>query len=217
MTLSKRLRFEVLRRDNHTCRYCGASAPNVQLEVDHVVPRSLGGSDRPWNLVTACHDCNGGKSAMRPDQPLIEGPSEEAIRTVRAAREVIGYLWGALPQDVASDRVRAELANRFTDDRVDDETWVDTAAWSRDLMAFAQAVHDVCDIAEEHAEIMPSAILGVLSKGARDRWLAEARETYAQHDYGDAPDRQIEQFAACQALRSYAQAAGDVDLAKWGV
>ena len=38
MAVSKRTRYEVLRRDNHACRYCGASAPDAKLTVDHVLP-----------------------------------------------------------------------------------------------------------------------------------------------------------------------------------
>ena len=56
MAVSKRTRFEVLRRDNHTCRYCGQSAPDVKLTVDHVLPVALGGHDDPTNLVAACKD-----------------------------------------------------------------------------------------------------------------------------------------------------------------
>ncbi|MFF8482376.1 HNH endonuclease [Streptomyces antibioticus] len=63
MAVSKRLRYEIFRRDNHTCRYCGASAPNVPLRVDHVTPVALGGSDKPENLVTSCEPCNSGKSS----------------------------------------------------------------------------------------------------------------------------------------------------------
>lgn len=63
MAVSKRLRYEILRRDNHTCRYCGASAPDVPLRVDHVTPVALGGSDKPENLVTSCEPCNSGKSS----------------------------------------------------------------------------------------------------------------------------------------------------------
>jgi 5-methylcytosine-specific restriction endonuclease McrA len=54
MAVSKRLRYEILRRDNYACRYCGATAPDVKLNVDHVIPQSLGGSDKPDNLVTSC-------------------------------------------------------------------------------------------------------------------------------------------------------------------
>lgn len=59
--LSRRLRFEVLARDHFTCRYCGRSAPNVPLEVDHILPVAEGGTSTRDNLLTACHDCNSGK------------------------------------------------------------------------------------------------------------------------------------------------------------
>jgi hypothetical protein len=35
MAVSKRLRHEVFRRDNHTCLYCGHSAPDVKITIDH--------------------------------------------------------------------------------------------------------------------------------------------------------------------------------------
>lgn len=84
MALSKRLRFEILRRDNHTCRYCGASAPDVHLTVDHVLPVALGGADDPTNLVAACKDCNAGKSSSNPDRPLVDQVSDDAIRWAKA-------------------------------------------------------------------------------------------------------------------------------------
>lgn len=57
-----RQRFKVLQRDNFTCQYCGRKAPNVILEVDHVIPKSKGGLNTMSNYVTACKDCNIGKS-----------------------------------------------------------------------------------------------------------------------------------------------------------
>jgi hypothetical protein len=58
-TLSVRKRFFVLKRDHYTCRICKATG--VQLEVDHVVPLALGGSDALDNLQTLCFSCNRGK------------------------------------------------------------------------------------------------------------------------------------------------------------
>jgi hypothetical protein len=55
------LRFQVLKRDNHTCIYCGGKPPNVVLEVDHINPRSKGGATNLSNLVTSCFNCNRGK------------------------------------------------------------------------------------------------------------------------------------------------------------
>ena len=57
------LRFQVLRRDGYTCRYCGAKAPAAPLHVDHVVPWVEVRCHEIHNLVTACQDCNLGKSA----------------------------------------------------------------------------------------------------------------------------------------------------------
>lgn len=84
MAVSKRLRFEILRRDNHTCRYCGASAPDVKLTVDHVVPEALGGSDDPSNLVAACDACNSGKSSIVPGSPVVDDVKQDALRWARA-------------------------------------------------------------------------------------------------------------------------------------
>lgn len=84
MAVSKRLRFEIFRRDNHTCRYCGAAAPDVSLTVDHVVPEALGGSDEADNLVTACADCNSGKTSVPPGAPLVEDVAQGALRWAKA-------------------------------------------------------------------------------------------------------------------------------------
>lgn len=78
MAITKRTRFEVFRRDDFTCQYCGAKPPEAELRPDHVLPRALGGDDKPSNLVTACHDCNAGKSSIAPDSPLVEGISAKA-------------------------------------------------------------------------------------------------------------------------------------------
>lgn len=71
MSLPARVRFEILRRDNHACRYCGAKAPHAELEVDHVVPRHHGGTDARWNLTAACRDCNRSKGTGVPNEHVI--------------------------------------------------------------------------------------------------------------------------------------------------
>ena len=61
--LSKKIRFDVFKRDFFACQYCGNTPPAVILEVDHVHPVSKGGDNDIDNLVTSCFDCNRGKSA----------------------------------------------------------------------------------------------------------------------------------------------------------
>jgi hypothetical protein len=72
--MSARLRFAVLQRDGHRCVYCGRAAPDVRLHVDHVHPWKLGGTNEMTNLVTACEDCNLGKS----DRVLAQRPEARA-------------------------------------------------------------------------------------------------------------------------------------------
>jgi hypothetical protein len=88
MTVSRRLRFEVLRRDGYTCRYCGAKAPDATLTVDHVVPVALGGDDDPRNLVTACAECNAGKSSIAPDAALVDDVDATALLFAQASERV---------------------------------------------------------------------------------------------------------------------------------
>ena len=47
-------RIRVLKRDNYTCAYCGLDAN----QVDHIIPRSAGGSHDLDNLVACCKPCN---------------------------------------------------------------------------------------------------------------------------------------------------------------
>lgn len=112
MAVSRRLRFEILRRDGHTCRYCGASAPDVKLTVDHVIPVALGGGDEPNNLVTACKPCNDGKSSTNPDSPLVEDVDATALLFARAME-------------------KAAQARKVDVARLDHTQWEFDKAWSR--------------------------------------------------------------------------------------
>ena len=60
--IGDKLRFEVFKRDQFKCQYCGKAAPDVILHVDHINPVSKGGDNEILNLVTSCMDCNLGKS-----------------------------------------------------------------------------------------------------------------------------------------------------------
>ena len=55
-------RESIKARDGHKCVYCGSSE---NLTVDHVRPKSKGGTDTADNLVTACRPCNQAKGAMQ--------------------------------------------------------------------------------------------------------------------------------------------------------
>ena len=61
--LSKKIRFEVFKRDKFTCQYCGGKSPEVVLHVDHIKPVKSGGDNAITNLTTSCSECNLGKGA----------------------------------------------------------------------------------------------------------------------------------------------------------
>lgn len=73
MTITKRLRFFVLERDRFRCYYCKRN--DVPLQVDHFIPRALGGQDIPQNLRAACADCNYGKGTT-----LVESLTPDTVR-----------------------------------------------------------------------------------------------------------------------------------------
>lgn len=58
--IPKKLRFKILERDEFKCQYCGCD--DKKLHIDHIYPVSKGGKNNPENLITACEDCNLGKS-----------------------------------------------------------------------------------------------------------------------------------------------------------
>jgi CRISPR/Cas system Type II protein with McrA/HNH and RuvC-like nuclease domain len=84
MSLSKKLRFEVFKRDMFTCQYCGSKPPSVILEVDHIFPKSKGGKDSIDNLLCSCFDCNRGKSDRTLDVSPISNEVKNKLIKERA-------------------------------------------------------------------------------------------------------------------------------------
>ena len=83
---------EILRRDGHTCQYCGSRSP--RMTIDHVKPRRLGG--RHWwdNVVAACPACNhrkGGRKLAEAGLELKRQPREPSATVI--------YLFGGYLQE----------------------------------------------------------------------------------------------------------------------
>ena len=63
-TINNSLKYDVMKRDCFKCQYCGKSPANdvgVELQIDHILPVSKGGTNEIENLKTICKDCNIGK------------------------------------------------------------------------------------------------------------------------------------------------------------
>jgi 5-methylcytosine-specific restriction endonuclease McrA len=60
-------RYNIYARDRNTCQYCGVRKSSRELNLDHVVPRSLGGRTTWENVVCSCVECNLQKGGRTPD------------------------------------------------------------------------------------------------------------------------------------------------------
>jgi len=71
------LRFQVLKRDNFRCRYCGRDVNDgIKLHVDHIKPVAKGGKTEMDNLITSCEDCNMGKGAHEFEHLIVSNPPQ---------------------------------------------------------------------------------------------------------------------------------------------
>jgi len=61
-------RINLMARDAFQCQYCGDKPARSELNLDHVVPRSLGGRSTWDNVVTSCVACNRRKGGRTPRQ-----------------------------------------------------------------------------------------------------------------------------------------------------
>jgi 5-methylcytosine-specific restriction endonuclease McrA len=83
--IRRNTRLRIYARDLNTCVYCGSRGLELpegtdvfRLTLDHVVPRTLGGSNRPDNLVTCCLSCN----SSRQHRDLTKREQRRACKAV---------------------------------------------------------------------------------------------------------------------------------------
>jgi hypothetical protein len=107
--ISPQLRNEILERNGYTCQLCGAGpgdpdpfnrSRKVRLHIDHIVPRSHGGSEEKGNLRVLCSACNHGRAN-------IQTPSETARNILARIRRV--------PRSVQKE-IYASLKRSFGDE-----------------------------------------------------------------------------------------------------
>ena len=77
------IREYLLEKWGRKCAYCGKS--NVPLEIEHIVPKSRGGSNRVSNLTIACHECNQSKGNQTAKEFGYPGIQDKTKKPLRAA------------------------------------------------------------------------------------------------------------------------------------
>ncbi|MEE9234256.1 MAG: HNH endonuclease [Candidatus Acidoferrales bacterium] len=86
-------RRNILLRDRNSCQYCGEVFPSGELTLDHVLPRSKGGTTSWDNLVASCHRCNNIKGDQTPEEAgltLIRRPRPYNLHTNRHLMRQLG-------------------------------------------------------------------------------------------------------------------------------
>lgn len=84
-------RFRIFQFDNFTCQYCGVSASEVKLEIDHIIPFSNGGGNEIENLITSCHSCNIGKGnrKIKINRDLLSRSEKiQQLKSLKRLREL---------------------------------------------------------------------------------------------------------------------------------
>lgn len=136
------LRFTILTRDRFTCGYCGRGAPDVLLQVDHIVPVSKGGTDDEINLLTACRECNGGKSDTiienHPRSPL----SMQTLLELRERAE-LARSCAQLVVDVAAAQNALEKEMQDAWERIGGYTAPEIASWVLRAVLAAAPVDEI--------------------------------------------------------------------------
>lgn len=114
MAVSKRVRFEVFKRDGFRCLYCGRTPPQVVLEADHILPVAGGGPDAMDNLATSCFDCNRGKSdvPLESASPPLAEVMDEAIEK---REQMEAYNRFLIDQKAAEDSRVEEVGRNWYD------------------------------------------------------------------------------------------------------
>jgi 5-methylcytosine-specific restriction endonuclease McrA len=95
--LGYEVREYLLEKWGRTCAYCGATG--VPLQVEHIVPRTRGGSDRVSNLTLACDPCNkrkGSHTATEFGFPHIQAQAQQPLRDAASVNTTRWALYQAL-------------------------------------------------------------------------------------------------------------------------
>ena len=79
----------MLEKWERKCAYCGKT--DVPFEIEHITPRSRGGSDRVSNLTLACHKCNqvkGSRTAAEFGHPGIQAKANAPLKDAAAVNSI---------------------------------------------------------------------------------------------------------------------------------
>lgn len=124
------VREYLLEKFGRKCAYCGAT--NMPLEIEHIIPKSRGGSNRASNLTLACNACNqckGNKTAEEFGYPAIQGKAKQPLKDVAAVNTTRWTLYRRLRQCGLPLEVGTGARTKYnrTKQNYPKEHWIDAA------------------------------------------------------------------------------------------
>lgn len=135
-------KFQLIRRQNSQCLYCGETLGSPsQIELDHIVPRAGGGSNRQANLAAVCSSCNQQKG-KDPFMVFAESGRNPRVSVEEAMERVRGLDFGSMPKPKANairKEMRQRLRQRTEDQPVDERALASTAYAAVELRNRIQA------------------------------------------------------------------------------
>ena len=151
-SIPKSIRFEVFKRDSFKCQYCGATAPDILLEIDHIRPVSKGGTNDITNLIIACQPCNLGKSNKTLDENTAVAKSRTQLEQLQERREQLEMMMAWMEglrdlKDAVAERVSSywhDLAPGYT---INEDGRAGLQKWIRQF-----SVEEVCHAMDVAAE-----------------------------------------------------------------
>lgn len=160
-SISKKIRFEVFKRDSFKCVYCGSSAPDVMLEIDHIQPVSKGGDNNIINLVTACNSCNNGKSNKTLNENATVTKQKQELDTLNKKREQLKLM----------QKWRQELLN------YDNEL----------LLFYEKQIHNYCTLYTLN-EVGKQRLLSIIKKYSQEEILYAIDASFTQYYNAEYPE-----------------------------
>ena len=76
------IQFRVLKRENQICSSCGKSVKDEDVEFDHIIPWTKGGSSDEHNVRLLCRDCNRKRGKKFEDEYLVESVRDHVLEPV---------------------------------------------------------------------------------------------------------------------------------------
>ncbi len=198
--LGWQLRSYVFHRDGRICAYCGRKDAK-RYEMDHIVPKSAGGSDRVANLVVSCHDCNARKGNLSVEEYLAEDPWRlAAVRRTQQAS-----LAGAAQMNVIVPQLVGRLENLgFAVSQHD----CYTTSWTRHRLGIPKTrVNDALCLGKPVSlNLLPERILIAQAVGHGDRQMLRPPDRHGNprgRGYREycALDRQRQGYTRCPGHR----------------